>query len=128
MIAGDYQGNQGPAKTFSPINLWDIRVEAGKTCKLTLPTSFTTCLLVLEGCVRTTSGEEIREAELGVFDIEASELTFTAEKTSKLLLLNGQPLNEPIVGYGPFVMNTVEEIQQAFRDYKTGKMGALTPK
>ena len=106
-----------------------MRLEAGKTTRLTLTPGHTATFLVLTGEVRVlgpNSGtEQVREAELAVFETEGSTLQIEASKASKILILSGEPLNEPIVGYGPFVMNTEQEIRQAFRDYQSGRMGRL---
>jgi redox-sensitive bicupin YhaK (pirin superfamily) len=125
VIAGEYQGKIGPARTFTPMNVWDLRIATGKKVKLSLPENFTTLLFVLSGELLLASGEKVKNAEMAVFETEGSDLQFEATENTKVLLLNGKPLNEPIVGHGPFVMNTEAEIQQAFLDYKSGKMGHL---
>jgi redox-sensitive bicupin YhaK (pirin superfamily) len=124
VIAGSYGGKSGPAHTYSPVNLWDIRVNAGQRAEFTVPTDYTTALLVLKGSVRF-GDTTVSEAEMAVLEREGDTFAFEASADSTLLLLNGQPLNEPIVGYGPFVMNTQQEIQQAFVDYQTGRMGQI---
>ncbi|MBL7716874.1 MAG: pirin family protein [Bdellovibrionales bacterium] len=126
VIAGSYESTKGPALTFSPMNIWDIRAEAGKKFEFKLPNGFTTGLLVLRGRIKLPSGEEIRPAEMAVMEREGTDFSFEATEESVLLLLNGQPLNEPIVGAGPFVMNTEAEIRQAYMDYRSGKMGHLS--
>lgn len=125
VIAGDYQGTQGPAHTFSPMNLWDIRLKADHHVEFRVPSGWTTALFVLNGRVRLTSGETVGAAELAVF--ERDEETFVIEtlEDTTLLLLNGQSIDEPIVGQGPFVMNTPAEIDQAMADYRNGRMGRL---
>jgi redox-sensitive bicupin YhaK (pirin superfamily) len=126
VIAGEFAGTQGPARTFSPINLWDVRVLAQKSVSFTLPAGHTTALFVLHGAIKLAGGETIQEAELAVLEREGDQLTFEALQDSALLLLNGLPLNEPIVGYGPFVMNSESEIRQAMNDYRAGRMGHLS--
>lgn len=123
VIAGDYAGLHGPARTFSPVNVWDIRVNAGHSVELEIPEGFTTSLFVLKGCIRLPSAETINQAELAVMEREGSVLNFDTVEDATLLLLNGKPFNEPIVGHGPFVMNSQEEIRQAMIDYQQGKMG-----
>lgn len=125
IIAGEFQSQQGPAHTFSPVNLWDIKLQADKTLELDLPEGHTASLFVLSGEVQTEDGKSIGDAEIGVFESSGTRLKVRAAKDSTLLFLGGEPIQEPIVGYGPFVMNSVEEIQQAFRDYQMGKMGAM---
>lgn len=125
VIAGNYHSSKGPARTFSPINLWDVRLNAGRRAEFQLPTGHTTALLILKGRVRLASGELVSEAELAVLDREDETFAVETLAGTTLLLLNGQPINEPIVGYGPFVMNTEAEIQQAIADYQNGRMGRI---
>lgn len=121
VIAGEYQGKSGPAKTFSPMNVWDVRLNAGNRAQFTLPAGHTTALFVLHGAVRLGDVHTIRPAELAVMQREGSELEIEASEDSVILLLNGAPLNEPVVGHGPFVMNSWEEIDQAIADYNNGR-------
>ena len=124
VIAGGYADANGPARTFSPVNLWDLHVNAGAEVELRLPAGHTTCLFVRKGKI-AAGGETIAAAELGVFEAEGEVLRFRAEEDTDLLFLGGEPIAEPIAGYGPFVMNTFAEIQQAFRDFEAGAMGSL---
>lgn len=124
VIAGRYGDVAGAARTFTPVNLWDMRLQAGGHVSLELPPGNTTALFVLSGLIRT--GEQtVGPAELAVFDREDSALVFDAARDSVVLLLGGEPLDEPIVGRGPFVMNTHEEIVQAVRDLNTGRFGRM---
>lgn len=125
VIAGNYEGHQGPAQTFTPINLWDLRLRPGPTISLRMPQGHTSLVFVLEGQVRLSGGEVIQGAELAVLDAANEEFTLEALDPSKVLILGGEPLNEPIVGYGPFVMNSPQEIRQAFEDYQMGRMGQI---
>ncbi len=125
VIAGDYNGTRGPARTFTPMNVWDVRLKAGKRASFIVPAGHTTALFVLRGRIRLPDGQEVAEAELGVLEREGENFVVDALEDTTLLLLNGQPLNEPIVGHGPFVMNTSAEIQQAIIDYQNGKMGHM---
>jgi redox-sensitive bicupin YhaK (pirin superfamily) len=128
VIAGSYQGVAGAAHTFTPINLWDVRLNAGHRVELEVPGGHTTALLVLKGRVRVAGGEAIGEAELAVLEREGDRVAIEALEDTTLLLLNGQPIDEPIVGHGPFVMNSRAEIQQAIIDYQNGRMGRLAAK
>ncbi len=128
VIAGQYEGASGPAKTFSPINVWDIQLKAGSLTSFQVPEGHTTAVFVLSGKVSLADGAAIREAEIGFFEREGAVFQLNASEDSKILFLGGQPINEPIVGYGPFVMNSPTEIQQALRDYQDGRMGHLHEK
>jgi len=121
VIAGEFDGRTGPASTFSPMNVWDVRLNAGATTKFILPEGYTTAIFVLNGAVGIGDVHTIRPAELAVMQREGSELVLEARQDTVLLLLNGAPLNEPVVGHGPFVMNSWEEIDQAIADYNNGR-------
>lgn len=128
VIAGDFYGTRGPAHTFSPMNLWDMRLNAGHVTQFQVPQGHTTAVFVLKGRIQLPDGAVIGEAELGVMERNEEIVQFSALENTILLLLNGKPLNEPIVGYGPFVMNDAAEIRQAFIDFENGKMGQIKPK
>ena len=125
VIAGDYHGNVGPARTFTPMNIWDVRLNAGARAEFDVPDDYTTALFVLRGRVKLSGGELVGEAQLANFDRVGGKLAVEALEDTTLLLLNGQPIAEPVVGYGPFVMNTQKEIQQAIADYQSGRMGRI---
>lgn len=126
VIAGSCDEVEGPARTFTPLALWDVRLNAGHRTEFRLPGGYTTALFVLRGRVRLDNGETAGEAELAAFEHEGEAVTVEAQGDTILLVLGGQPINEPIAAYGPFVMNTQEEIRQAFEDYRSGRMGRLT--
>lgn len=125
VIAGEFDGVKGPAMTFSPLNLWDLRLEIGAFREFKVPEGHTTSVFVLSGEVELGTGEKITDAEIAVLDPTGDTFTLKATKETKLLFMGGEPLNEPIVGYGPFVMNTMDEIRQAFTDFQSGRMGRL---
>ncbi len=125
ILAGSYAGRDGPAHTFTPMNVWDLRLNAGHRLAFELPEQHTTALFVLKGAIRLGDHHTVRTAELAVMERAGSQLVFNVEDDTTLLLLNGAPLNEPVVGHGPFVMNTREEIAQAINDFNSGRFGQI---
>jgi len=124
IIAGALESVQGPAHTFTPMNVWDLRLKAGRTLSLGLPSGHTAALYVLNGAIKV-GVETVKATEMAVMEREGTELVANILEDSVVLLLSGEPLNEPIVGYGPFVMNTRAEIMQAMQDYNNGKFGQI---
>ena len=125
VIAGEFEGRKGPAKTFTPINLWDVRLPAGAAADLRLPAGHTTALFVLKGKVLVNGTEAATEAELVLFGRDGETVSVKAESDTTILVLDGKPIDEPVVGYGPFVMNTQQEIRQALADYQDGTLGSI---
>jgi len=125
IIAGQLGDTRGPARTFTPMNVWDMRLKAHHQVTLELPPGHTTALFVLKGAIRLGNRHAVRTAELAVMERRGSKLVIEVEEETTLLLLNGAPLDEPIVGHGPFVMNTQEEIVQAINDYNSGRFGQI---
>jgi redox-sensitive bicupin YhaK (pirin superfamily) len=123
IIAGNFQANQGPARTFSPINLWDLKLNSAAKVSLILPEDETSVVFLLKGETRISETENLSGPALCVLEPAGTRLILEAHEDSRILFLGGKPLNEPIVGYGPFVMNTEAEIREAFRDYQSGKFG-----
>lgn len=124
VIAGDFQATKGPAKSFTPINLWDLRLRAGASLKLDLPESHNAALAVLSGEV-TVNSKTARDAQVVLLDSAGSEVEVTASSDAMLLVLTGEPIEEPIAGYGPFVMNSETEIRQAIADFNSGRFGQI---
>lgn len=125
IIAGDFAGSKGPAKTFSPVNVWDIRLKADAQADLPLPEGHTTLLVALNGHVTVDGGQPLGEAEVLLLSPEGNGISLVADGDTTLLVLTGEPLNEPIVGHGPFVMNTEAEIHQAIDDFNKGRFERL---
>ncbi|HET6605578.1 MAG TPA: pirin family protein [Rhodopila sp.] len=121
VIAGELLGAKGPAKTFTPINVWDVRLNGDADLTLDLPEGHTAMLVVLSGHVTVNDSQEAGEAEVVLLDREGSGATVHADGEVTLLVLTGEPINEPIAGYGPFVMNTEAEIKQAIDDFNNGR-------
>jgi redox-sensitive bicupin YhaK (pirin superfamily) len=124
VIAGKHGDVSGPAHTFTPMNLWDVRLTSGSRADLVLPAGHTTAVFVLRGRVQLDS-TVVGPATVAVLSREGERLVMEAQEDTVLLLLSGEPIEEPVVGYGPFVMNTEEEIRQAMTDYRNGRMGRI---
>jgi redox-sensitive bicupin YhaK (pirin superfamily) len=125
VIAGNYAGHAGPAHTFTPMNVWDVRLRADHATTFSVPTGHTLGLVVLHGTVLVNGSEIAREAQLVMLDRDGSEVAIEANSDATLLLLSGEPIDEPLVGHGPFVMNTQAEIEQAFADFSSGRFGQM---
>jgi redox-sensitive bicupin YhaK (pirin superfamily) len=125
VIAGEYDGAKGTAKTFTPINLWDVNLRASKSAELLLPDGHTTTFLVLSGKVMVNGERDAGEGDLAIFARAGEGITVKAKTDAKILVMDGEPFAEPVVGHGPFVMNSRAEIQQAFEEYQLGKMGEI---
>jgi len=125
VIAGDYMDVKGPASTFTPVNMFNAVIEEGGKAGFTFPAGFNTGLLVVEGEIRLNEEKTADENNFVYFGNQGEEIVIGALKKSKVLILSGEPINEPVAAYGPFVMNTDAEIQEAFNDYYEGKFGYL---
>jgi len=126
VIAGQYAETNGPAQTVTPINLWNIQLVSGRETELTIPAGFTTLLIVQQGAVEVNRSETVSAVELVDFDRDGETISLAADEDTKILILSGEPIAEPVVGQGPFVMNTRDEIVQAIDDFRNGRMGQLT--
>lgn len=125
VIAGQYAGHKGPAKTATPVQIWDVRLRAGKRLNMQLSSGFTCAVVLLDGEIRLNGADTLREAHLALLDEQGTHLLLEARHDSKLLLLSGQPLHEPIAGYGPFVMNSQPELEQALKDFEANRFGLI---
>ncbi|THA09225.1 pirin family protein [Rodentibacter pneumotropicus] len=125
VIAGELLGTTGSASTFSPVNMWDTTMNANATHTFSVPESHNVVILVLEGTIQVGGDAVARRGELVTFERGGADVLIESNNEAKLLILTGEPLNEPVVGYGPFVMNTREQIVEAFNDVQTGKFGRL---
>jgi quercetin 2,3-dioxygenase len=127
VIAGSYSRQQGPADTFSELNVWDVRLRAGSNITLAVPDGHSAALAVLRGAITANGSREAKDATLVLLDRGGSEIQIAAAADSTILVLSGVPIAEPIAGYGPFVMNTRQEIEAAMNDFRMGKFGRLPP-
>lgn len=121
VIAGELLGAKGPAKTFTPINMWDLRLAPNADVALDLPEGHTAMLVVLTGRVTVNGIQDAGEAQMILLSRDGSDVTIHADGNAVLLVLTGEPIDEPIAGYGPFVMNTEAELRQAFDDFNSGR-------
>ncbi|WP_152052413.1 pirin family protein [Tautonia marina] len=125
VIAGEFQETPGAARTFTPINVWDIQLDASRSVELPLPEGHTSLIVVQSGSVQL-DGTRVSAVEVADLTREGHLVSLLAESPTRLLVLTGEPIGEPIAGHGPFVMNTPDEIQQAIQDYREGRLGRLS--
>ncbi|QNI36934.1 pirin family protein [Edaphobacter albus] len=126
VIAGSLNGTSGPAKTFTSLNVWDVILKAGEKVELTVPEGHNTAVVLRKGdAIVNGTATLTGEARIATLGREGDTVTIEATADSELVLLSGEPINEPIASYGPFVMNTREEIVQAVEDFKSGRFGNL---
>ena len=127
VIAGEFNEVRGPAKTFSRVDLWDMFLNEESKLSFSLPENHTASLFVLNGKIENHDGQKVHKNELAVFEWQGAKIQFKALENSKILFMGGSPIDEPIVGHGPFVMNSIEEIREAYVDFQNGKMNHLPP-
>jgi len=126
IIAGSYHGTPGPASTFSPVHLINARLNKGGKAGFEFPSSYNTALVVIEGSILINEEEKVPSDHFVLFENEGDEFTVKALENSIVLIMSGEPFHEPIAAHGPFVMNTADEIKQAYNDYYSGKFGELS--
>ena len=125
VIAGEFQGVKGPANTFTPINLWELRLKTYQRAEFMVPRGFTTALFVLRGEVALADSERAAATDLALLTREGEQVHIEARDEATLLVLNGAAIDEPVAAFGPFVMNSKTEITQAIEDYHNGRLGRL---
>lgn len=126
LIAGKYEDTAGAARTYTEMNVWDIVINPGKKAALTLPADHSLSMVVLRGEVLFNGQDRAGAGQLVSFEHGGGEVVAAAgDEEAKILLLSGVPINEPVVGYGPFVMNTAEEIREAVSDFHSGRFGNI---
>lgn len=124
IIAGAFGDTKGPARTFTPVNLWDVRLDAGAEVTLPLPEGHNSMVAVLSGHV-TIDGKGVGEAEVARLSTDGGGVMLHADGDAMILVLTGEPIDEPVVGYGPFVMNSEDEIREAIEDFNAGRFGQM---
>jgi redox-sensitive bicupin YhaK (pirin superfamily) len=127
IIAGDLGGAHGPARTFTPINVWDVRLNSGKTVSLDVPDGHTAALVVLSGRIKLNYGQSMGEAQMALLGREGRGAVMEADDEAVVLAVTGEPIDEPVVGYGPFVMNSQTQIREAIEDFRAGRFGHMSP-
>jgi len=125
IIAGEFGGHKGPANTFTPMNVIDLKLNKGST-NIPVPEGWNVSLVVLKGAVEAGDGVIAKDAQMLMFSSEGQDIQVNVLEDSIALLLSGEPINEPIVGYGPFVMNSKEEIAEAMQDFNSGAFGRIS--
>jgi len=125
VIAGEFQGNKGAASTFSPINMFNVKLKKGGKTQLSFPEQYTTSILMVEGEAKVNDATTAPQDHFVMFKNDGETFTVEALEDAVILVLSGEPINEPIAAHGPFVMNTEAELMTAFQDFNTGKFGYL---
>lgn len=125
VIAGAYKDVEGAASTFTPVNMMNAKLKSGASASFNFPANYNTVLLVIEGSITVNGDEKVPTDHLVLFENEGVDFSFTANEDAVVLLLSGEPIDEPIAAHGPFVMNKREELIEAFNDFNQGKFGYL---
>lgn len=125
VIAGVYNGKKGPASTFSPVHMYNVKLKKGAKTQLSFPENYTTSILMVEGDAMVNEEKKAPQDHFIMFNNDGETFTLEALNDAIILVLSGEPINEPIAAHGPFVMNTEQELIEAFQDFNTGKFGYL---
>ncbi len=125
VIAGQFGGARGPARTFTPMDVWDLRLNRDASTALDFAEGHTVAMVVLHGTVLANDSQVAREGQMLLFDRADGQVKLEANAEATVLVLAGEPIDEPIAGYGPFVMNTQEQIKQAIEDFNSGRFGQM---
>lgn len=125
VIAGSFAGSAGPARTHTPLFVWEVRLRQGSVTRLPLTPGWTAMAVVLRGSVRVNGADRVRQGQFALLDAAAGSVNLEADTDAVLLLLGGEPIDEPLVGRGPFVMNSEAEIEQAIDDFRSGRFGRM---
>jgi redox-sensitive bicupin YhaK (pirin superfamily) len=125
VIAGQYEDAQGPAHTFTPMNVWDLRLAASGSAMVPARAGWNTALIVLNGQIKVNSERVVQDGAMVVLSAQGSDCFIETLTDASVLLLSGEPIDEPVVGYGPFVMNSRSEIEQAIHDFNSGRFGEM---
>jgi redox-sensitive bicupin YhaK (pirin superfamily) len=125
VIAGQYENAQGPAQTFTPMNVWDLRLTASSSATVPIRAGWNTALIVLKGQIKVNHERTVKDGAMVVLSAHGSDCFIESISDASVLLLSGEPIDEPVEGYGPFVMNTRGEIEQAIHDFNSGKFGEM---
>jgi redox-sensitive bicupin YhaK (pirin superfamily) len=125
IISGEYQGIKGPANTFTPITMLNVKLNSQGEAEFNFPAHFNTALLVIDGEIQVNETAVVPADHFLLFENEGEQFTIKGLKDSTVLVLSGEPINEPIAAHGPFVMNTRQELVQAFQDFQNGMFGFL---
>lgn len=125
IIAGEYSAETGPASTFTPISLFDVRLSAGMATEFRFPEKYNTGLLVIEGEIKVNFSTIAPENHFVKLDNSGEHFDIEAVRDSIILIMSGEPIEEPVVARGPFLMNSEEEIKEAYTEFRSGKFGYL---
>ena len=125
LIAGEFNSDRGAAKTFTPVILWDVKLRKGVKLRLPIPGGFNSAVFVRSGSVQIGEAHSVNKRELALLQRDGEDVIIEAREDAEFLVLGGQPIDEPVVAYGPFVMNTPEEIHAAIADVRSGKLGSI---